>query len=216
MIAISSLLFLKKDVKVIGLDLTFSELSLTFGISAIEQLMGSTYFSTFYFLVSIIFALILFLSEIIVDSFLLRFLESILAISSFDCLFSSSFRFYSSSFTFSFSSLDISFAFIFSWCSISFYLALISLYLYFSSNFCLFSSSSLRRITSFSYSLFCFSLSFLNSRWFSSSSLMSSRSIFSFSFSCRSIAAASSILAWARRISSKMGSIRYLAKSTNY
>jgi|TARA_B110001450_G_scaffold174986_1_gene163404 hypothetical protein len=114
MIAISSLLFLKKDVKVIGLDLTFSELSLTFGISAIEQLMGSTYFSTFYFLVSIIFALILFLSEIIVDSFLLRFLESILAISSFDCLFSSSFRFYSSSFTFSFSSLDISFAFIFS------------------------------------------------------------------------------------------------------
>jgi len=113
-IAISSLLFLKKDVRVIGLDLTFSELSLTFGISAIEQVMGSICFSTFYFLVSIILALILFLSEIIVDSFLLRFLESILAISSLDCLFSSSFRFCSSSFAFSFSSLDVSLAFIFS------------------------------------------------------------------------------------------------------
>jgi len=107
-------LFLKKDVRVIGLDLTFSELSLTFVISAIEEFMGSLYFSTFYFLFSIILAFILFLSEIIDDSFLLRFLESILAISSFDCLFSSSFRFYSSSFAFSFSSFDISLAFIFS------------------------------------------------------------------------------------------------------
>jgi len=177
--------------------------------------MGSLYFSTFYFLFSIILTFILFLSEIIDDSFLLRFLESILAISSFDCLFSSSFRFYSSSFAFSFSSFDISLAFIFSSWSIYFYFALISLYLYFSSIFCLFSSSNLRRMTSFSYSLFCFSLSFLNSRWLNSSSLISSRSIFSFSFSYLSIAAASSIFAWARRISSKMGSMRYLAKSTN-
>lgn len=53
-IGISTVLFLKKDVKVIGLDLTFSELSLTFEFSAMLECMGSLYFSTFYFLFSII------------------------------------------------------------------------------------------------------------------------------------------------------------------
>ena len=161
---------------------------------------------------------VLFSSEIMAACDVL-FFDSILAMSSFDFLFSSCFLLASSAFSSSLASFCSYLCFNLSSCSSCFCLSFWSRILIFSSFFYYFSISCWIRSYSFWASLkasrACFSICFLCSRCCCSSWRINSRSYFSFSFSWISNSLLSSMAFSAALISSRSGWILSLAIFTS-